>query len=113
MKIQIAGLALLLTICTWIPAHAAQEAIIPAYAYVSAFKSSMAEYKNLIEKQNRSAARKMVNSRKIFISPKDIKVEVVSSTDSIAKVRINQLDKNAQPITLYFYTLVDQLKFVH
>jgi hypothetical protein len=110
MKFVFAGLTIVTMIFSWMSAYAGQDAIIPAYAYVSTCKSSMSEYKSLIDKQKRAAARKLLNSRKVFISPKDIKVEVVSSKGNIAKVRLNQLDKNAEPVTLYFYTLADQLK---
>ncbi len=112
MKIRFAGMALFLTIVIWAPAHAKQEAIIPAYATVSAYKSLMLQYKNLMDKQNRAAARKLLTSRKVFLVPRDIKVEVVSSTNNIARVRIDQLDRNAKPVTLYYYTLTDQLKFL-
>lgn len=112
MKMLLTGISLAAMIFVWMPVHAAQEAIIPAYAYVSAFQSSMAEYKHLIDKQNHAAARKLLNSRKVFVSPKDIKVEVVSSRNNIAKIRLDQLNKNAEPVTLYFWTLADQLKFL-
>ena len=112
MKIIIAGIALISMIIAWVPVYADQEAIIPTYAYVSAFKSSMAEYKSLIDKQNRAAAKKLLNSKKVFLSPKDIKVEVVSSNNNIAKVRLDHLNQNAEPVTLYFWTLADQLKFL-
>lgn len=112
MKSIFAGIALLITLLPGMPVHATQEAIIPAYAYVSAFQSSMAEYKKLIDRQNRVAARKLLRSRKVFISPKDIKVEVISSTGKIAKVKLNQLNQKAEPVTLYFWTLADQLKFL-
>lgn len=112
MKLIFAGLAFLALILTWMPVHGAQHAIIPAYAYVSTFQSSMMEYKDLIEKQNRAAARKLLDSRKVFLAPKDIKVEVVTSKNNIAKVRLNQLNKNAEPVSLYFWTLAEQLKFL-
>ena len=112
MKLFFAVIILLATIFTWVPARAAQHAIIPAYAYVSVFQSSMMEYKNHIDSQNRAAARKLLNSRKVFLSPKDIKVEVVTSRNNIAKVSLNQLNKNAEPVTVYFWTLADQLKFL-
>ena len=112
MKFIIAGLSFLAMILTWMPVYGAQHAIIPTYACVSAFQSSMMEYKDFIDKQNRAAARKLLHSRKVFLSPKDIKVEVVTCKNNIVKVRLNQLNENAEPIALYFWTLTEQLKFL-
>jgi hypothetical protein len=112
MKLIFAGLSFLAMLLTWMPAHGAQHAIVPAYAYVSTFQSSIMEYKDLIEKQNRSAARKLLKSRKVFIAPKDMKVEVVTSDNNIAKIKLNQLNHNAEPVSLYFWTLAEQLKFL-
>ena len=112
MKIVFTGIGLFITVFMGVPVHAAQEAILPAYALVSVLESSMTEYKDLIDKQDRTAAKKLLRSRKVFISPKDIKVEVVSSNDTIAMVRLERLDNNAEPVALYFWTLADQLKFL-
>jgi hypothetical protein len=97
---------------TAIQVYANQAAVIPAYSFVSAFHSSMKEYQNFINSQNRAAARKLLNSAKVFISPRDVRVEVVTIDESIAKVKLSRLDDNAQPITLYFWTLVEQLKML-
>ena len=32
--------------------------------------------------------------------------------ESIAKVKLSRLDENAQPVTLYFWTLAEQLKIL-
>ncbi len=97
---------------TVMPAGATQSAVIPAYSLVSAFQSSMQAYQNFIRIQNRVAARKLINSQKIFLSPRDIRVEVVTVDESIAKVKLSRLNDNAQPVTLYFWTLANQLKML-
>jgi hypothetical protein len=94
------------------PAGANQAAVIPAYSLVSAFQSSIREYQTFINCQNRVAARKLLNSEKVFFSPRDVRVEVVTVDKSIAKVKLRRLNENAQPITLYFWTLADQLKML-
>ncbi|WP_155316939.1 hypothetical protein [Desulfosarcina alkanivorans] len=94
------------------PAAATQTAVIPAYACVSASPSSMKAYQRFIDSQNNAAAKKLLRSRKIFLSPRDIKVEVVAVDDNIAKVRLSRLDENARPVTLYFWTPAEQLKLI-
>ena len=113
MKVNMfGGIVFFAVILACMPVDAARHAILPAYAYVSSVQSSMVKYKNLLDKQNRAAARQLLSSRKVFISPRDIKVEVVCSKDAIAKVRLEQLNEQAEPVALYFWTLADQLKFL-
>ena len=112
MTVKIAVFVLAALIHSAMPADANQAAVIPAYSLVSAFHSSMKEYRNFINDQNRAAARKLLNSEKVFFSPRDIRVEVVMVDESIAKVKLSRLDENAQPVTLYFWTLAEQLKIL-
>jgi hypothetical protein len=112
MNVKIAVVMLIIMIFTAMPVCATQTAVIPAYAFVSAFQSSMKEYQTFIDNNNRAAARKLLRSEKVFLSPRDIKVEVVIFDDSIAKVKVDRLDENAKPITLYFWTLAEQLKLL-
>ena len=112
MTVKIAVFVLAALIHSAMPADANQAAVIPAYSLVSAFHSSMKEYRNFINDENRAAARKLLNSEKVFLSPRDIRVEVVMVDESIAKVKLSRLDENAQPVTLYFWTLVEQLKIL-
>jgi len=112
MTVKVAVFVLITLILTVMPACANQAAVIPAYSLVSAFQSSMKAYQNYIAIQNRAAARKLLNSQKIFLSPRDIRVEVVTVDESIAKVKLSRLNDNAQPVTLYFWTLAKQLKML-
>ncbi|MCB2144894.1 MAG: hypothetical protein KQI81_00360 [Deltaproteobacteria bacterium] len=112
MTVKIAVFVLATLILSAMPVYANPAAVIPAYSYVSAFQSSMKEYQNFMINQNRAAARKLLNSEKVFLSPRDIRVEVVAVDESIAKVRLSRLDENAQPVTLYFWTLAEQLKIL-
>ena len=112
MKVKIAVFFVFILIVVALPASANQAAIIPAYAFVSATQSSMKEYHHLIGAKKRAAARQLIASEKVFLSPRDVKVEVVTFDQSIAKVKLSRLDENAEPITLYFWTLADQLKFI-
>lgn len=112
MTVKIAVFVLAALIVAAVPAFANQAAVIPAYSFVSAFQSSMKQYQHYINDQNRAAARKLLNSEKIFLSPRDVRVEVVAVDESIAKVKLSRLDENAQPVTLYFWTLVEQLKIL-
>lgn len=112
MKGIIAVLVLATVVLAAMPAMASQNAIIPAYAYVSEWSSSMREYKDFIDKQNRAAARKLIDSKKVFLSPKDIRVEVVTLDEKIAKVKLNRLNEKAEPVALYFWTLAEQLRFL-
>jgi hypothetical protein len=112
MSAKIAVFVLAVLIIAVMPVHANRAAVIPAYSFVSAFQSSMQQYRNFINDQNRAAARKLLTSEKVFLSPRDIRVEVVDVDENIAKVRLSRLDENAQPITLYFWTLSDQLKML-
>lgn len=112
MKVKILLFVLMTMIITTMPVYATQAAVIPAYAFVSAFQSSMREYQNFIDSQNRAAARKLLNSEKVFLSPRDVRVEVVAFDQNIVKVKLNRLDENAEPVTLYFWTLAEQLKIL-
>jgi len=112
MKVMIAIWVLVTMIVSVMPIYASQAAIVPAYAFVSVSQSSMKEYHALIGSHNRVAARKLIDSEKVFLTPRDIKVEVVTFDQSIAKVKLSRLNENAEPITLYFWTLADQLKFL-
>ena len=112
MKGKTAVFVLITMIFTAMPVYATQAAVIPAYAFVSAVQSSMREYQNFIDNQNHTAARKLLNSEKIFLSPRDVKVEVVTFDKNIVKVKLSRLDENAKPVTLYFWTLAEQLKFL-
>ena len=112
MTVKIAVFVLAALLLAAMPTVASQEAVIPAYSFVSAFQSSMEQYRNFINNQNRAAARKLLNSEKVFLSPRDVRVEVVTVDESIAKVKLSRLDENAQPVTLYFWTLAEQLKIL-
>ena len=72
----------------------------------------MREYHAFLDKQNNAAAKKLLKSKKIFLSPRDVKVEVVRVDENIAKVKLSRLDENAEPVTLYFWTLAQQLKML-
>ena len=111
MKVKIA-VFILVIIGAAMPVGATQTAVIPAYAFVSLFQSSIREYQTLMDNHNRAAARKLLRSEKVFLSPKDVKVEVVTVDDTIAKVKVDRLDENAKPITLYFWTLAEQLQWL-
>ena len=112
MTVKIAIFFLATLILSVMPVFANQAAVIPAYSFVSAFQSSIKEYQNFINSQNRAAARKLLNSEKVFFSPRDVRVEVVAFDENIAKVKLSILDENAQPVTLYFWTLAEQLKIL-
>jgi hypothetical protein len=112
MTVKIAVFVLAILICAAMPVYANQAAVIPAYSFVSAFQPSMKEYQHFINNQNRAAARKLLYSEKVFLSPRDIRVEVVAIDENIAKVKLSRLDDNAQPVTLYFWTLAEQLKIL-
>lgn len=112
MPVRVAVFVLAALMLTAMPVYANQAAVIPAYSLVSAFQSSMKEYQYFMNSQNRAAARKLLNSEKIFLSPRDVRVEVVKIDESIAKVKLSRLDDNAQPVTLYFWTLAEQLKML-
>ena len=112
MTVKIAVFVLATLILSVMPGYANQAAVIPAYSCVSAFQASMKEYQNFMINQNRAAARKLLNSEKVFLSPRDIRVEVVAFEESIAKVKLSRLDENAQPVTLYFWTLAEQLRIL-
>ena len=111
MAVKVAVFVLAALTLTAMPVYA-KQAVIPAYSLVSAFQSSMKEYQNFINSQNRAAARKLINSEKVFLSPRDVRVEVVTVYESIAKVKLSRLDDNAQPVTLYFWTLAEQLRML-
>ena len=66
MTVKIAVFVLAALIHSAMPADANQAAVIPAYSLVSAFHSSMKEYRNFINDENRAAARKLLNSKKSF-----------------------------------------------
>ena len=112
MTVKFAVFVLVALMLTAMPVYANQEAVVPAYSFVSAFQSSMKEYQIFINSQNRAAARKLLNSEKVFLSARDVRVEVVMVDKSIAKVKLSRLDDNAQPVTLYFWTLAEQLKML-
>ena len=112
MAEKVAVFVLVALMLTAMPVYANQAAVIPAYSLVSAFPSSMKEYQAFINSQNRAAARKLLNSEKVFLSARDVRVEVVTVDKSIAKVKLSRLDDNAQPVTLYFWTLAEQLKML-
>jgi len=112
MTVKMAVFVLITMFFTAMPVYANQAAVIPAYSFVSAYQSSMKEYHNFIDKQNRAAARKLLNSEKIFLSPRDVKVEIVTFDENIVKVKLSRLDENAEPVTLYFWTLAEQLKIL-
>ncbi|WP_372677550.1 hypothetical protein [Desulfosarcina sp.] len=112
MTVKIVVFVIAALILAAMPTYASQAAVIPAYSFVSAFQSSMKQYRNYIDSQNRAAARKLLDSEKVFLSPRDVRVEVVTVDESIAKVKLSRLDENAKPITLYFWTLAEQLKIL-
>lgn len=112
MTVKVAIIVIAALIFATVPIDANQAAVIPAYSLVSAFQSSMREYQTFINCQNRAAAKRLLHSDKVFLSPRDVRVEVVTVEKSIAKVRLRRLDDNAQPITLYFWTLAEQLKML-
>ncbi len=111
MSLKVAFFVLTALMLTAFPV-CAKQAVIPAYSLVSAFQSSMQEYQIFINNQNRAAARNLLNSEKVFLSPRDVRVEVVTVDESIAKVKLSRLDHNAQLVTFYFWTLADQLKML-
>lgn len=112
MNVKIIVVALIAMLLTAMHAYATQSAVIPAYACVSAFQSSMREYHSFRDNQNHAAAKKLLRSKEIFLSPRDVKVEVVAVDKNIVKVKLSRLDHNAQPVTLYFWTLAEQLKIL-
>lgn len=112
MKVTAAVFVLVAIMSAAMPVHATQAAVIPAYACVSAFQSSMMEYRNFIDNQNNAAAKKLLHSEKIFLSPRDVRVEVVTIDKNIVKVKLRRLNENAEPVTLYFWTLAEQLKML-
>lgn len=112
MTVKIVFLVLATMTLITMPAHATQAAVIPAYAYVSAFQSSMQEYLHYISIQNRAAARQLLISEKVFLAPRDVRVEVVAVVENIVKVKLNRLNENAEPVALYFWTLAEQLKIL-
>ncbi len=95
-----------------LPAYAYQAAIIPAYAFVSSMQSSMRDYQAYVERQDRAGARRLLTSEKVFIAPKDVRVEVVIIEEKLAKVKLCRLNEKAEPVTMYFWTLADQLKWL-
>jgi hypothetical protein len=109
MRMKTAAIVLTALTLAVMPVYANQAAVIPAYSFVSAFQSSMKEYRNYVNSQNRAAARELLYSEKVFISPRDVRVEVVTVDECIAKVKLSRLDANAKPVTLYFWTLAEQL----
>lgn len=112
IKLKTSIFVIISMIFTAMPVGANQTAIIPAYSFVSVFQSSMKAYQTYLDAQNRVAARKLIASEEVFLSPRDIKVEVVTVDDSLVKVKLNRLDQNAEPITLYFWALAKELKFL-
>lgn len=94
------------------PVHANRAAIIPAYALVSESATSIRRYQHFMDAQNRVAAKKLLATEAVFLSPRDVKVEIVTVDAKLVKVKLRRLDNNARPITLYFWALADQLKFI-
>ena len=112
MKVKgIVSIIIIYTMLAVLPAYANRTAIIPAYAFVSSMRSSMRDYQEFVENQNRAGARKLLRSEKVFIAPKDVRVEVVTIEEKIAKVKLCRLNEKAEPVTMYFWTLADQLKW--
>jgi hypothetical protein len=109
MKAKMVTLGCMLMLFSSLPAVAAQMAVVPAYAWVSLNKSSMQAYQDYLDDQNRMAARNLSRAEKIFRSPKDLKVEVVKIDKKIAKVKMSRLDEQAKPVTVFFWTIRDQL----
>ena len=112
MKVKVAVFVFIVLIFNAMPAQALQEAILPAYALVSEHQSSIKEYQELKEKRKNASARKLLTSNKVFICPRDTKVEVVKFGETLAKVKLSRLGSNAEPVTMYFWTLTKQLKMV-
>ena len=112
MKIKVAIFVFIVLIFNAMPAQAIQEAILPAYALVSKHQSAIKEYQELKQKRKNASARKLLTSNKVFICPRDTKVEVVKFGETLAKVRLSRLGSNAEPVTMYFWTLAKQLKMV-
>jgi hypothetical protein len=112
MNVKIIVWVLIAMVLTAMPGYATQTAVIPAYACVSAFQSSMRAYQNFKDNQNNAAAKKLLRSNEIFLSPRDVKVEVVTVDKNIVKVKLCRLDENARPVILYFWTLAEQLKIL-
>ena len=112
MKVKVAVFVFIVLIFHAMSAQAVQEAILPANALVSKHQSSIKEYQELKEKRKNASARKLLTSNKVFICPRDTKVEVVKFGETLAKVRLSRLGSNAEPVTMYFWTLAKQLKMV-
>ena len=110
MRVRLAVFVFIVLTFNAMPAQAIQEAILPAYALVSENQSSIKEYQTLIEERKNASARKLLKSNQVFICPRDTKVEVVTLSEKLAKVRLSRLDANAKPIAIYFWTLAKQLK---
>jgi hypothetical protein len=94
------------------PAQAVQEAILTADALVSKYQSSIQEYQRLKKMRKNGSARKLLQSNHVFICPRDTKVEVVNVGGELAKVRLRRLDPDANPISMYFWTLAKQLRLL-
>ena len=92
------------------PAQAVQEAILTANSLVAKYRSSIQQYRDYKANQQNAAARELLTSAEVFVCPRDTKVEVIARDAAIAQVRIKRLDANAQPISLYFWTLSGQLR---
>ena len=112
MTVKIAVFVFVSLIFSTMPVYASRLAVIPAYAFVSAYHSSMLAYQHFMEGQNRAAAKQLLNSEKIFRAPRDVRVEVVAFEEKLVKVKLNRLNENAEPVTLYFWTLAEQLKML-
>ena len=112
MSGRMVALGCILLFFAALPLPAAQMAVVPAYAWVSMNRSSMQAYQDCLDDQNRVAARDLSRTEKVFRSPKDLKVEIVEIEKKIAKVKMSRLDQNAKPVTVFFWTIRDQLIFL-
>ena len=92
------------------PALATQEAILAADSMVSKYRSSLEQYHVNRSNHRNAAARQLITSEKVFVCPRDTRVEIVRLEKNIARIRLWRLDSKANVVGLYFWTLPSRLK---
>ena len=112
IKVKIVFIILILLLVNAAPAQALQEAILPAYALVSEHHSALKQYQRLKATRKNASAKKLIRSKQVFICPRDTKVEVVVFKEKLARIKLSRLDNNAQPISIHFWTLTEQLRML-
>ena len=93
-----------------IPAAATQEAILTADSMVARYRSSLEQYLEHKSNYRNAAARQLITSEKVFVCPRDTRVEIVRLEKNIARIRLWRLDSKANVVGLYFWTLPSRLK---